>query len=54
MNERKGSTQTKEEESRIKNKKERKMGGHGGLNILSQKKCNVSNFDNREVQKDKE
>uniref|UniRef100_A0A803N3S9 CBF1-interacting co-repressor CIR N-terminal domain-containing protein n=1 Tax=Chenopodium quinoa TaxID=63459 RepID=A0A803N3S9_CHEQI len=31
------------------------MGGHGGLNILPQKKWNVYNFDNREkVRKDEE
>jgi hypothetical protein len=30
------------------------MGGHGGLNILPQKKWNVYNWDNREiVDKDK-
>lgn len=30
------------------------MGGHGGLNILPQKKWNVYNWDNREiVEKDK-
>jgi len=30
------------------------MGGHGGLNILPQKRWNVYNFDNREkVEKDK-
>lgn len=25
------------------------MGGHGGLNILPQKKWNVYNWDNREI-----
>ena len=31
------------------------MGGHGGLNILPQKKWNVYNYDNRAiVEKDKE
>src|SRR3954469_14047356 len=31
------------------------MGGHGGLNILPQKRWNVYNFDNREkVRKDEE
>ena len=31
------------------------MGGHGGLNILPQKKWNVYNYDNREkVMKDRE
>ena len=30
------------------------MGGHGGLNILPQKKWNVYNYDNRDiVEKDK-
>lgn len=30
------------------------MGGHGGLNILPQKKWNVYNYDNRDiVDKDK-
>ncbi len=30
------------------------MGGHGGLNILPQKKWNVYNYDNRmKVQRDK-
>jgi len=31
------------------------MGGHGGLNILPQKKWNVYNYDNRDiVDKDKQ
>ena len=31
------------------------MGGHGGLNILPQKKWNVYNFDNRQrVKRDEE
>lgn len=35
--------------------KARAMGGHGGLNILPQKRWNVYNFDNREkVRKDEE
>jgi len=27
----------------------RVMGGHGGLNILPQKKWNVYNYDNRDI-----